>query len=79
VEASRQKDLQDRIKFGCLVDWLLSDLGVPLIQPLPGALGDQIVLLLGVVKDRELSNAREVVHRVLAMFDSHYRIWTTQR
>jgi hypothetical protein len=36
-------------------------------------LEDRVGLLPGVVKERELTTARKVVHQVLTMFDSHYK------
>jgi hypothetical protein len=40
---------------------------------LPETLVRQVERLLEVVKGRELSTYRRVVHRVLAMFDLHYQ------
>jgi hypothetical protein len=34
---------------------------------------EEVGCLLEAIKERELSTARRVVHRVLAMFDSHYQ------
>jgi hypothetical protein len=51
----------------------LSELGVPVELMLPDTLMKQVECLPEVVKGWELSTARKVVHRVLAMFDSHYQ------
>jgi predicted house-cleaning noncanonical NTP pyrophosphatase (MazG superfamily) len=40
---------------------------------LPDRLLEEVERLLEVVKERELSTALRVVHRVLAMFDLHYQ------
>jgi hypothetical protein len=39
----------------------------------PQALADLVAFLPATVKERELAMARKVVHRVLAMLDSHYK------
>jgi hypothetical protein len=68
----REKDVLDRAKFGRFVGGSLSNISVAVGTDHPGALMEQIRRLPCEVKERELSTARKVVHRVLTMFDSHY-------
>jgi hypothetical protein len=39
---------------------------------LPNRLVEEVGRLPRVIRERELSTARRTVHRVLAMFESHY-------
>jgi hypothetical protein len=48
-------------------------LGVPFGPMLPNRLVEEVGCFPGVIKERELSTARRVVHRVLAMFKSQYQ------
>jgi hypothetical protein len=50
----------------------MAGLGVPLGSVLPETLVAEVGRLLDVVREIELSTARRVVHRVLAMSESHY-------
>jgi predicted unusual protein kinase regulating ubiquinone biosynthesis (AarF/ABC1/UbiB family) len=48
-------------------------LGVSLGPRTPETLIEEVGRLPGVVRELELSTARHAVHRVLAMFESHYQ------
>jgi hypothetical protein len=50
----------------------MGGLGVSLGPRTPEMLIDEVGRLPGVVRELELSTARRAVHRVLAMFESHY-------
>jgi hypothetical protein len=60
-------------KLGKLLSQVLTKLGVSVRLMLPETLLKEVERLPEVVKERELSTARRVVHRVLALFDSHYQ------
>jgi hypothetical protein len=47
--------------------------GVSLGPRTPKTLIEEVGRLPGVVRELELSTARRAVHRVLAMFESHYQ------
>jgi hypothetical protein len=51
----------------------MATLGVPLGLRTPETLIEDVGRLPGVVRDLELSTARRTVHRVIAMFESHYQ------
>jgi hypothetical protein len=51
----------------------MAELGVPLGPRTPETLIEEVGRLPGVVRELELSTARRAVHRVLAMFESHYQ------
>jgi uncharacterized membrane protein len=59
----------------------MAGLGVSLGPVTPETLIEEVGCLLGVVRELELTTARQVVHQVLAMFESHYQELdrTTQR
>lgn len=67
-----QQDILDRAKFEQFVGQILLELGIPLGPMFPEMLLEQVGRLPGVVKERELSSARKVVHQVVTMFGSHY-------
>jgi hypothetical protein len=48
-------------------------LGVSLGLVTPETLIEEVGRLLGMVRELELATARRAVHRVLAMFESHYQ------
>jgi hypothetical protein len=48
-------------------------LSVPLGPRTPETLIEEVGRLPGVVRELELSTARHAVHRVIAMFESHYQ------
>jgi hypothetical protein len=60
-------------KLGKLLSQVLTKLGVSVRLMLPETLLKEVERLPEVVKERELSTAQRVVHRVLALFDSHYQ------
>jgi hypothetical protein len=51
----------------------MAALGVSLGPRTPETLIEEVTRLPGVVRELELSTARCAVHRVLAMFESHYQ------
>jgi hypothetical protein len=51
----------------------MAGLGVPLGPVMPETLIEEVGRLPDVVRGLELSTARRAVHRVLAMFESHYQ------
>jgi hypothetical protein len=51
----------------------MAGLGVSLGPRTPETLIEEVGRLPGVVRELELSTARRAVHRVLAMFKSHYK------
>jgi hypothetical protein len=51
----------------------MAALGVPLGPRTPETPIEEVERLPGVVRELELSTARRAVHRVLAMFESHYQ------
>jgi hypothetical protein len=52
---------------------VMAALGVPLGPRMPETLIEEVGRLPGMVREIELSMARRAVHRVLAMFESHYQ------
>jgi hypothetical protein len=51
----------------------MAALGVSLGPRTPETLIEEVWRLPGVVRELKLLNARRAVHRVLAMFESHYQ------
>jgi hypothetical protein len=51
----------------------MAGLGVSLGPMTPETLIEEVVRLPSVVRELELTTARRAVHRVLAMFESHYQ------
>jgi hypothetical protein len=51
----------------------MAALGVPLGPRAPETPIEEVERLPGVVRELELSTARRAMHRVLAMFESHYQ------
>jgi hypothetical protein len=51
----------------------MAGLGVSLGPMMPETLIEEVGRLPGVVQDIELTTARRAVHRVLALFESHYQ------
>jgi Arc/MetJ family transcription regulator len=51
----------------------MARLSVPLRLVFPEMLDAEVELLPDVVREFELSTARQAVHRVLAMFETHYQ------
>jgi hypothetical protein len=72
-EKSRKVNIQDLAKLARAVGAVMIGLGVPFGPMLPDRLVEEVERLPGVIKECELSTARRVVHRVLAMFKSHYQ------
>jgi hypothetical protein len=73
-EAISQKVIADIAKLGrALSSAMAAGLGVPLGPMTPETPIEEVGCLPGVVRELELSTARHAVHRVLAMFESHYQ------
>jgi hypothetical protein len=70
-KAISQKVISDIAKLGRVT--AMVGLGVTLGPMMPETLIGEVRRLPGVVRDLELSTARQEVHRVLAMFESHYQ------
>jgi hypothetical protein len=51
----------------------MSRLGMSLQSVAPEALAEEVRCLPDVARELELATARRAVHRVLAMFESHYQ------
>jgi hypothetical protein len=73
LETSRKTSILDDTKLARGIGRVLSGRSVPFGPMLPDRLLEEVERLLEVVKERELSTALRVVHRVLAMFDLHYQ------
>jgi hypothetical protein len=72
-EATRQKIIEDLAKLGRAISTSMAGLGVPLRPVTPETLVEEVGRLPGVVRELELAMAWRAVHRVLAMFESHYQ------
>jgi hypothetical protein len=72
-ETSCKASIMEHAKLRRVIGGVLSELGVLIGPVLPEALLKLVEFLPEVVKEWEISTARRVVHRVLAMFDSHYQ------
>jgi hypothetical protein len=72
-EAISEKAIGDIAKLGGVMSSAMAGLGVSLGPRTPEMLIEEAGRLPGVVRELELSTARRAVHRVLAMFESHYQ------
>jgi hypothetical protein len=72
-EAISEKAIGDIAKLGRMMSSAMVALGVSLGPRMPETLIEDVGRLPGVVRELELSMARRAVHRVLAMFESHYQ------
>jgi hypothetical protein len=72
-EAISQKAIGDIAKLGRVMSTAMARLGVPLGPMTHETLIEEVGRLPGVVRELELTTARQAVHRVLAMFESHYQ------
>jgi hypothetical protein len=72
-EAIGQKVIRDIAKLGRAMSTVMAGLSVTLGPMTPETLIEKVWCLLGVVRELELTTARQAVHRVLAMFESHYQ------
>jgi hypothetical protein len=72
-EAISQKVIGDIAKLGRAMSTAMVGLGVTLGPTTPKTLIEEVGRLHGVVRELELTTARRVVHRVLAMFESHFQ------
>jgi hypothetical protein len=72
-EATRQKIIEDLAKLGREISTSMAEIGMSLGPVMPEMLVEEVWRLPGVVPEFELATARRAVHRVLAMFESHYQ------
>jgi hypothetical protein len=72
-EAISQKVIEDIAKLGKAMSTTMAGLGVSLGPMTPETLIEEVGRLPSVVRGLELTTARRAVHRVLAMFESHYQ------
>jgi hypothetical protein len=68
-----QKAIGDIAKLGRALSSTMAGLGVPLGPMTPETLIEEVGRFPGVVRELELSTTHRAVHRVLAMFESHYQ------
>jgi hypothetical protein len=73
LEAISEKVIGDIAKHGRAMSSAMAGLGVSLGLMTPETLIEEVGRLPGVVGELELSTSRRAVHRVLAMFESHYQ------
>jgi hypothetical protein len=72
-EESRKVNIQDLANLVRAIGVVMIGLGVPFGVMLLDRLLKEIGRLPEVIKERELSTAQRAVHRVLAIFESHYQ------
>jgi hypothetical protein len=73
LEEVRRMNIEDLAKLGRAIRTVMAGLGVSLGLVLPDTLVEEVGRLPDVIRELELSTARRAVHRVLAMFESHYQ------
>jgi hypothetical protein len=73
AEVISEKAIGDIAKLGRAMSSAMAALGVPLGPRTPETLIEEVGRLPAVVRELELSTARRTVHRVIAMFESHYQ------
>jgi hypothetical protein len=66
-------NIEDLAKLGRAISMVMAGLGVSLRPVLPDTLVEEVGRLPNAIRELELSTARRSVHRVLAMFESHYQ------
>jgi hypothetical protein len=66
-------NIEDLAKLGRAISMVMAGLGVSLRPVLPDTLVEEVGRLPNAIRELELSTARRTVHRVLAMFESHYQ------
>jgi hypothetical protein len=72
-EVISQKAIGDIAKLGRALGLSMAGLGVTLGPMTPETPIEEVGRLPGVVRELELSTVQRAVHRVLAMFESHYQ------
>jgi hypothetical protein len=72
-EVISQKIIRDIAKLRRAMSTALAGLGVTLGPMMPETLIEEVGHLPGMVRELELTTSRRAVHRVLAMFESHYQ------
>jgi hypothetical protein len=72
-EEAHKVNIEDLAKLGRAVSTVMAGLSVLFGPVLPETLVEEVRRLPDVVRELELSTARQAVHRVLAMFESHYQ------
>jgi hypothetical protein len=73
LEAARQRNIEDLAKLGVSLGPVMAGFGVSLGPVMPEMLVGEAGRLLDVVRKLEQVTSRRAVHRVLAMFESHYQ------
>jgi hypothetical protein len=72
-EAINEKAIGDIAKLGRAMSLDIAALGVSLGPRTPETLIEEVGRLPGVVRELKLTTARRAVHRVNAIFESHYQ------
>jgi chloramphenicol 3-O-phosphotransferase len=72
-EEAPKANIEDLAKLARAVGVVMTGLRVPLELVSSNRLIEEVGRLPGVIRELELSTARRVVHRVLAIFESHYK------
>jgi hypothetical protein len=72
LETARQKNIKDLAKLGRAISTVMAGLGVSLGPGTLETLVEEVGRLPDVVQKRELVTTQRAVHRVRAMFESHY-------
>jgi hypothetical protein len=73
LEAINEKAIRDIAKLRRAMSSAMAELGVSLGPRTPEMLIEKVGRLPGMVRELKLSTARRAVHRILAMFESHYQ------
>jgi hypothetical protein len=73
LEAINEKAIRDIAKLRRAMSSSMAELGVSLGPRTPETLIEKVGRLPGMVRELKLSTARRAVHRILAMFESHYQ------
>jgi hypothetical protein len=73
LEAINEKAIRDIAKLRRAMSSAMAELGVSLGPRTPETLIEKVGRLPGMVRELKLSTARRAVHRILAMFESHYQ------
>jgi hypothetical protein len=72
-EEARKANIEDLAKLARAVGAVMTGRGIPFEPMLPDRLVKEVGHLPGVIRELELTTAGRAVHRVLAMFESHYQ------
>jgi hypothetical protein len=72
-EEARKVNIEDLAKLGRAISMVMAGLGMSPKSVLPETLVEEVGRLTDVIRKLEWSTARRAIHRVLAMFESHYQ------